>query len=246
MSSYCQELKNTCIRILPKKKCCKKSFEYGRELFLPPEKRSGSYPLQNDGSIDTSVFSCQSCRTSFLRGVFVSCGTVSDPAKSYSLELRIHSESLADSLFDLLGNNSVVPKRRVFRGRYCLYMRKCEDIQSFLFLLGETREAFNVAEGKIRRDFVNNTNRRINCDTRNIQKTVDAAAKEVEAIRKLREAGRLELLDEPLCKTAALRLENESANLGELAALHSERITKSGVYHRLAKLVEEAEKLNRK
>ncbi len=246
MSSYCQELKNTCVRTLPKKKCCKRSFEYGRELFLPPEKRSGSYPIQNEEAIDLSVFSCQSCRTSFLRGVFVSCGTVSDPAKSYTLELRIHSESLADSLFELLGNNSVVPKRRVFRGKYCLYMRKCEDIQSFLFLLGETREAFNVAEGKIRRDFVNNTNRRINCDTRNIRKAVDAAAKETAAIKKLRDSGRLELLDEPLRKTAALRLENESANLGELAALHGERITKSGVYHRLARLVEEAEKIDLK
>ena len=244
MNSYCQELKNTCVRTLPKKKCCKKSFEYGRELFLPPEKRRGDCPIGNGGSVDTSVFGCQSCRTSFLRGVFVSCGTVSDPSKSYSLELRIHSESLADSLFELLGNNSVVPKRRVFRGKHCLYLRKCEDIQSFLFLLGETREAFNIAEGKIRRDFVNNTNRRINCDTRNIKIAVDAAAKETEAIKKLRDSGRLELLDESLKRTAELRLENESANLGELAALHSEKITKSGVYHRLAKLIEESEKID--
>ena len=235
MKSYSQRLKERC-SVPPKKNCCKNSFDHGYGIC---SQKAG----ENDIAPDLSIFRCKNCKESFLKGVFCACGTLSSPEKGYFLELRIAGKETADAIFDFLSENSVVANRRIFRGKYCLYLRKCEDIQSFLFLLGEQKEAFRLADGRISSDFSNNANRARNCDTRNIRKAVEAAGKEIDAIKKLFESGEINLLDPPLRETAELRLKNEEMTIAELAGQHKEKISKSGVYHRLIKITEAAEKI---
>lgn len=249
--SYCTELKSGLVSTLPKKKCCKNAFYYGQELFLPEKAREKDtdwkdfYYDENESKdvIKNENIKCHSCREAFIRGAFVGCGTVSDPEKSYHLEMKVENEKLADSLYEFLVDNSVAIKRRMIGKKHSLYIKKADDIVDFLFLMGASKEAFEMANGKIRRDFLNNANRHANFETVNIQKTVNAAGESIHAIKKLKNAGRLKSLPDNLYETAMLRIENETLSIEELAKLHKEKISKSGVNHRLRKLIEEADKI---
>lgn len=244
--SYSSELKSS-LRELPfKRKCCKNSFYYGYQLFTPPNKRGdnvgfthfGHAEGQEPDSINTGYFCCPSCRSAFVRGAFIACGTISDPQKSYHLEFNIHSPSLTDELGGLLSKNGVEMKRVKRRDRESLYLKNGEDIQDLMHYMGAQKEAFGFANEKIRKELLNNANRARNCDSVNIKKAVSAAQNSIEIIKKLKKSGKFGELPEALAVTAQLRLDNPEATLGELVALHKEVITKSGVNHRLKKIID--------
>lgn len=197
---------------------------------------------ENLDNIKLSNFRCVGCKQSFIRGAFVGCGLVSDPDKSYYLELSVHNEKLAVEFIEFAKENQIFFKKRKRGSVTALYMKKADDIEDFLFLMGAQKEAFDIANDKIKKDFLNNANRVKNFETVNIQKTVDAAGKSISAVKKLIKSGKIKQLPESLITTAMLRIENETATLDELASLHDEKISKSGVSHRLAKIIEEAEK----
>lgn len=244
--SYSSELKNNLKEMSMKKRCCRHSFFYGETLFLPEKKKTSTYDLSKYGYAEGSDFSsilfenfrCPSCKSSFLRGVFYSAGTVSDPAKSFHLEIKTDNEKLADSLREYISANCVGMKKTKRADRFSLYLKKGDDIEDLMHFMGAGKEAFEVANEKIKRDFLNLANRRSNFEVVNIAKTVNASTKTIEAIKELERRGMLSKLPSGLEETARLRLENPFANLEELAEMHSERITKSGVNHRLKKLIE--------
>ena len=107
--------------------------------------------------------------------------------------------------------------------------------------MGSKKSVFELMNIKIKHDIRNNANRRTNCDAANIRKTVTASGEQYEAILRLRDSGELEKLPDELRETALLRLENSNASLSVLAALHREPISRSGVNHRLSKLMELAD-----
>ncbi len=244
--SYSSELKNTLKEISMKKKCCRKAFYYGETLFSDDGKRN--YPIdwskfgygENEEitSIKFENFHCQSCKSSFLRGVFCCAGTVSDPAKSFHFEIKTKNEALCNALYEFILNNCVKMKRLRRNEHYCLYLKKGDDIEDIIHYMGAGKVAFEVANEKIKRDFANLANRRNNIEVGNIKKTVDASAQSVSAIKKIIKNGKRSSLTKGLEETAMLRIENPYANLEELAEMHSEKITKSGVNHRLKRLIE--------
>ena len=134
--------------------------------------------------------------------------------------------------------------RKIQRGaKHCLYYKNNGAILDFLYCIGSNHSGLYMANSFIERDIRNNENRATNCVARNISRSVFASQKQLGAIEKLMETGKLDALPEELQYTARLRAENDSASMSELAALHEPPISKSGLNGRLQKLMEAAEDL---
>lgn len=189
-------------------------------------------------------FKCPSCSKSFLRGVFISCGNVTDPAKEYHLEFIIGDANKASKLYGLLTKSGITPKIANRRNGVGLYFKDSTSIEDMLTVIGATSSFFELTNAKILRDISNSENRATNCVASNISKSVNAAQSHINAIYKLMDGGVFELLPQELQDTAKLRLDNAEASLTELCGLHMPPISKSGLNHRLQKLLDEASKLD--
>lgn len=176
------------------------------------------------------------CRASFLRGVFFAGGSVTDPLKRYHLELATSHLQVSRELEALLRDNGFPPKGLSRNGSYITYFKQSDQIEDFLTLVGAPVAAMNVMSAKMEKDLRNSVNRRINCDNANLDKAVDAALEQTEAIRRLMDAGLMEQLPDKLQETAAARLENPELSLSELADSFIPPVTKSCLNHRLRKL----------
>lgn len=190
--------------------------------------------------IKEDIFKCQNCRAAFVRGAFMASGTVSDPDKGYHLEINFLRESAADKMTGFLSGILPEPKRTVRKNEFVLYYKDSESIESFLAFIGATNAAFTIMNKKIERELRSDANRRANSELANITKTVSAAGDRIAAIRELKRRGILETLPDELKITAEIQLANVEATLSQLALLHEPPITKSGVNHRLKKLMERA------
>lgn len=181
---------------------------------------------------------CASCRASYLRGIFLACGNVTDPASCYHLDLVLSDDASAEKFGYFLEDMGLSPKHTARKGMPVLYYKESEAIEDFLATVGATKASFAVMNAKILKELRNNANRVSNCELANIGKTVGAATVQYEAIRQLKEEGRLGLLPPELRETAILRFENPELPLKELAELHEPPLTKSGLNHRLRKIVD--------
>ena len=188
-------------------------------------------------------FSCDECHAVFLRGAFLACGTLSDPHRSFHFEFLIPDAEVADTLADFLGDAGYPPRRTVRAGNVGLYYKNGGTVEELVGLMGSQHAVFEIINSRIEREIRNNENRATNCVTKNIEKSISASARQIEAIGKLIERGRLGQLSEALQTTAMTRYRNPDATLDELVMLHDPPISKSGLNHRLKKLLEEAEDL---
>ncbi|MDR3278578.1 MAG: DNA-binding protein WhiA [Oscillospiraceae bacterium] len=189
--------------------------------------------------INLGVLEEDCCRQSFLRGAFLAGGSVTDPAKRYHLELVTDHYSVNRELFSLLLELDFAPKDTARGGNYITYFKQSGAIEDFLTFIGAPVGAMTHMSAKIEKDMRNSVNRRVNCDTANVSKTVDAAQAQIDAIQKL--GADVAGLPEKLRRTAVLRLENPELSLTELTELFSPPVTKSCLNHRLRKLVELAD-----
>ena len=187
-------------------------------------------------------YGCPSCRTAFLRGIFLSCGNVTDPDSCYHLDLVLSDDAAAEKLGYMLEDLGLPPKHTARKGMPILYYKESEAVEDFLTTVGATKASLAVMDKKIFKDLRNNANRVSNCELANIGKTVGAATVQYEAIRSLMLGSRFGLLPAELQETARLRYENPELPLKELAELHEPPLTKSGLNHRLRKIVDFAER----
>ena len=178
------------------------------------------------------------CRTAFLRGAFLTGGSVTDPAKRYHLELATNHHKVSRETNSLLLDLGFLPKDTLRNGSSILYFKQSDAIEEFLAWLGAPLASMGVMEAKIEKSMKNKINRIVNCDNANTSKVVEAAQTQITAIRTLRERAIFDSLPEKLRQTALLREENPEANLNELAMLFDPPLTKSALNHRLRKLVE--------
>jgi hypothetical protein len=188
--------------------------------------------------INFAMLEEECCRASFLRGVFFAGGSITDPLKRYHLELTTSHLQASRELEVLLRECGYPPKSLARNGSFITYFKQSHQIEDFLTLIGAPVAAMNIMSAKLEKDLRNSVNRRLNCDSANLDKTVEAAQEQLEAIRKLRSAGLLEQLPDKLQLTAALRLENPELTLSELAEEFDPPVTKSCLNHRLRKLLE--------
>lgn len=186
---------------------------------------------------------CQGCLKHFLAASFVLRGSITDPEKGNHLDFAFDDEHELEAVERALCSAGFEPKRTHRATRTVLYFKDNEKIVDLLAYLGATKAAFDVMNAKIVNDLRNNTNRLVNCDTANIEKALSASRKYVDAIAFIREHGGIDSLPNELREAAQLRADFPQASLGELASRCSPPITKSGMKHRLEKLLGAAEEL---
>ena len=176
-------------------------------------------------------------------GVFFAGGSVTDPAKRYHLELATSHLQVSRELEVLLRECGYPPKSVARNGSFITYFKQSDQIEDFLTLIGAPVAAMSVMSAKLEKDLRNSVNRRLNCDSANLDKAVEAAQEQLESIRKLQRAGLLDQLPDKLQLTAALRLENPELTLSELAEEFDPPVTKSCLNHRLRKITQLAKGL---
>ncbi len=179
------------------------------------------------------------CKASFLRGVFLAGGSVTDPAKGYHLELTTTHLSVSRETEGLI--REVVdfqPKSARRSGGQVLYLKQSEQISDFLTFLGAPVAAMGIMETRLEKELNNKVNRRCNCDDANTSKVVEAAQEQLAAIRTLRERGLLDKLSAKLQAAALAREESPESSLSELAAQMEPPITKPAMNNRMKKLIQ--------
>ena len=186
--------------------------------------------------VDELVLKNTCCKRAFLRGAFLSSGSVSDPDKGYHLEFVCEDESKADQIVRLCRDFEINARKTERRAETVVYVKEGEMIGELLSVMGAQNSYMDFENRRIYKDVSNTVNRRVNCETSNIRKTVTAASRQLDDIRFLEEHGFLDDLPEPLREAAYGRLEHPDATLAELGALMDPPVGKSGINHRLLRL----------
>ncbi len=179
----------------------------------------------------------------FAAGVFLASGSVNNPEKEYHLEFTAPEESLAAELIALLGDIGVTAGKAVRRGQIVVYIKGSESIEDTLTFIGAQQCTLELMNVKIYKDVRNKANRIANCDNANINKTVDAAMKQLGDIKIIAETSGLDSLSDELREVAELRLENIDMSLSDIGESLSVPISRSGVNHRFKKLAKIADNI---
>jgi DNA-binding protein WhiA len=180
-----------------------------------------------------------------LRAAFLSCATVTDPQKGYHAAFVLSYGQNAHLLQCVLQENGIESKRGMIKGKECVYLKESGKIEDLLSLIGAEKYSLFLMDQKIERSIRGNINRRQNFDGANLKKTVEGSQGVILAIHYLEKIAMLEHLPEPLQHAAKLRLSYPEVSLKELCERSEEELTKSGLNHRLQKLVKLAEKMKK-
>ena len=182
----------------------------------------------------------------FIRGAFLVCGNVTDPEKDYHLEFAVPHMKLAGDLSRVLSETGIIttePNVVRRKGSYVVYIKGSDNIADLLTYMGAPMSSLELVQRKIYKSVRNKVNRQINSETANSNKTAAAAAKQIIAIEKIINTKGLEYLSDDLRELALLRLENPEYNLRELGEALSSPISRSGVNHRLMRIIEISQEL---
>lgn len=199
--------------------------------------------IENKHVIDDSIIKKSCCKIAFLRGVYLICGTMINPQKEYHFEFNLSSERLCDRLLEILTDIGVEFKKTIRNKSFVLYIKESNQIEDMLTYLGAVKCSIELMNLKIEKELRNQANRVTNCETANIGKTVNASMEQIEKIKLIKETIGFDALPTELQDIAIMRLMNPEASLRELCMLNGNTITKSGLNHRIKKLIEIADKL---
>ncbi|MBP3436887.1 MAG: DNA-binding protein WhiA [Clostridia bacterium] len=188
-------------------------------------------------------FACESCATAYLRGIFLVAGRITDPSKKYHLELSLGERSDAFRAF-FEREYHLSFKKAVRRTETLLYLKDSSLIEEFMAHIQSNDSVFKFINCKIEKQFRNDVNRRTNCEASNINRAVDASTRILKVLRKMEAADLLSSLPPELEAAARLRLAHPEESLAQLSALASPAISKSGMNHRMKRILAYAEKLN--
>lgn len=188
-----------------------------------------------------AVFDERCCIRAYLRGGFLAVGSLTSPDKAYHLELAFMNKKIADEYRLFMEYFQLKPKQITRKGYEIVYMKERQDIVDFLNIIGAHHALMEMENIRILKDMRNQVNRIVNCETANLEKTVNASVKQVETIKYLDQTMGLENLPPGLKEIARLRIENPEVSLAELGKMLSPVLGKSGVNHRLRKLEKLAE-----
>ena len=171
-----------------------------------------------------------------LREAFIKSGYVNDPKKEYHLELLFKKQEKADEVKDILDNYGINYNTTKKNRNIMVYIKEGEDISAFLALVGANNSVLRFEEARVVKETRNKINRLVNCETANLNKTIDAAVKQIEDIKLLKKKRVFDDLPEGLKELAELRLKNTDVSYEELGMMLEPPISKSGVSHRLSKI----------
>ena len=201
--------------------------------------------INNAGEIseEFSLIRRPCCKRAYLRGAFLAVGSISNPEKSYHIELVCSNRRKANELRTLINGFRLDSKVILRKNSYVVYLKEGSQIVDLLNIMEAPISLMKMENVRILKEMRNSVNRKVNCETANINKTVSAAAKQADDIAFIQKSMGISKLPDTLQEVAGLRLANPEASLKELAELCTSEIGKSGINHRLRKLSEIAEEL---
>ena len=234
-----------CFTLIKKTFNMYKDFSWSEAVF---EKRGACYRLVIDdienarrikNAIATTLTNPMSCcKRAYIRGAFIAAGSVSDPSKSYHFEIVCQDESRAHYIAEMLSSFEIEAKVIIRKHYYVLYVKDGTGIVEALNVMGAHVALMDFENTRILKEMRNSVNRKVNCETANIGKTISAASRQIEDIRILMASPVFRDLPEPLREMAEIRTDNPDATLKELGELFDPPLGKSGVNHRLRRLGE--------
>lgn len=180
---------------------------------------------------------------SYIRGVFLACGSISNPEKTYHLELVCRQKTYLNSLRELMEQYDIKASLITRKGSGVLYMKESESVAGFLNVIGAHKALLEIENIRIIKEMRNGVNRQVNCETANMNKTAAAAYEQIDNILLIKEMTGLHKLPKNLFEMAEVRLNYPELTIKELGEKMDPPVGKSGVYHRLKKLNQMAEEL---
>ncbi len=223
--------------------------------------KSGLHTAVADASVALQIFSrfghgnevavrlnranleCEQCAYAYLRGAFLVCGAITNPQVDYHLEFSVPYYNLSHDLMTLMGEMGLLPKCVKRKGNYVIYFKESEQIEDCLTMMGAMSASLELMNIKMIKDIRNNANRVANCESANIDKIVAASLAQTEAVKRIESTVGIEALPQELRDLCRLRLENPDYSLRELGECLEPPISRSGVNHRLRRIMEFAENL---
>lgn len=185
-------------------------------------------------------------RRAFLRGMFLGCGTAGNPEKSYHLEFACSGQKQADQVSEILARFSFTPRTVIRRSHTVVYLKEGQQVSDLLGVMEATATLLEFETIRVRREVSGRINRKVNCETANLGKTVKAGVSQVQDIRLIQEKAGLDSLPPDLREAALARLGHEDISLGELGALMDPPVGKSGMSHRFTRIRRIADSIRNK
>lgn len=191
----------------------------------------------------------EQCTAAFLRGAFLTCGNITSPETEYRLEFVVQHKNLSEDLCKIIkettafvSNRIISPKVTNRRGAYVVYIKDSDDISDLLTLMGAMNASMSVMQARIMKSYKNAANRKSNSEVANTDKAFAAAVRQIQAINALKESGKYSSLTDELKEVAEMRVKHPQAPLKELCTYFETPISKSGLNHRLNRLIELSQK----
>lgn len=224
------------------KECCRRSETFGEYITLNRYKSA----LERD-YLDLLEFNNidECCIRSIITGSFLSSGYITDPNLDYHLEVIFKNKALADYYIKLLSMLDFTPKyvkREVGKSvNHVVYVKEAEQISTYLSIIGASAQLLKFEQIRVEKDVKNNLNRNINCETANLTKIIKSSLKQIDAINELKKAKKYNSINDKLKEAAKIRIKYPEDSLESLALKLG--ITKSGMKHRLDKIVKMSENI---
>lgn len=185
----------------------------------------------------------QNQKKAIIRGTFLGAGSINNPEKKYHLEINLSNKINLDYLFEIISSMNIKCKKLELDKKYSIYIKDGEEISLLIALMGANKSVLNFEDIRVQREMRGKVNRIVNCQTANLNKTINASVEQIEAIKKLQMSHKFNKLDENLKEIALLRLEYPDMSLIELGKKLKNPVGKSGVNYRLKKIIQIANEI---
>ena len=183
----------------------------------------------------------EECLRAIIRGLFLGSGSINNPENKYHLEIVLNQEDNLDYAKEILKKLGISSKKMITKNKYSIYIKEGEEISKFLALIGANKAVMQFEDIRIQKEMRGKVNRLVNCETANLNKTINASIEQIAAIKKLKQTGKFNKLNDNLKEIANLRLENPDMSLVDLGKLLRNPVGKSGVNYRLKKIMDIAQ-----
>ena len=178
------------------------------------------------------------CLKAIIKGLFLGSGSINNPENKYHLEIVLNQEKNLEDSIKILEKLRIRSKKMTTKNKYSIYIKEGEEISKFLALIGANKAVMRFEEIRVKKEMKGKVNRLVNCETANLNKTLNASIEQIAAIKKLQKTGEFNKLNANLKEIAKLRLEKPDMSLTDLGKILKEPIGKSGVNYRLKKIIE--------
>lgn len=193
-------------------------------------------------NLNRNILDKPCCENSFFKGLFLMTGTVASPEKKTHLEISTTRKTLSREIMALMLDTDMSPKESIRKNSNVIYFKDSTAVTDFLTKLSATNSAMKIMDAKAKKEIINRVNRRVNCETANLSKIIDAAGKQIDTINRATANHGMKIFPENLHITISLRINNPELSLSELAELHNPALTKSALNHRMRKILQIAER----